>query len=355
MPPRRRSAPGPQIKWERLPLARELPEARAWLEQAAAGLAGGTVGAYSRAVERFLAYCRQRRITPRQATTDHLLAYLRELEAAGLGRAARAQRLTAVRLFYAFVVERGLRPDNPVAGGIGLPPPGGAATADGTGAAEDGPALPWVPEEAAWLRVLAAAGEADGRTRLMLALAYEGALGREELCALRVSDVDPDRRTVRVAAAARQARAESLAVTTAPPGHAAGGARVIPLSPLVAERCAAYLREERRNGGALFVSASPRNRAEPLAGWTWSKVVRALARRAGTEGFTTRTPRHLRLTDLARAGASAAAIARFAGQRRPGQAQRYLRLARERPDPQGAAVTGRRTEQLAAVLFRRRR
>ncbi|MDQ3700231.1 MAG: hypothetical protein M3442_04830, partial [Chloroflexota bacterium] len=70
-------APQKGIRWERLPLARELPPAREWLERAAAGLAPGTVDAYSRDVERYLAYCaycRQRRLSPQRATTEHIAA-----------------------------------------------------------------------------------------------------------------------------------------------------------------------------------------------------------------------------------------------------------------------------------------
>jgi integrase len=108
-------------------------------------------------------------------------------------------------------------------------------------------------------------------------------------------------------------------------------------------------------GAALFVSESPRNRSQPITIWTWSKVAQAIARRAGVERFTTHTPRHLRLTDLARAGRGAGEIARFAGHSRASLALRYLRLARERPDPAGRDVERRRAEQLARVLFRERR
>ena len=42
--------------------------------------------------------------------------------------------------------------------------------------------LPWIPGEAEWLPI---------RNRLMLALAYDSALRREELGALRTDDLDP--------------------------------------------------------------------------------------------------------------------------------------------------------------------
>ena len=321
----------PEIRWERLPLAAALPPARDWLLlEADSDLSATTVAAYSRAVEGFLAYCRDRRIDPRAATIAHIAAYLRELGRVGLRSATQRQRLAALRLFYAYVVERGERPDNPAAG---LVDAGGAPL---LGAAPPGERSPWVPDEGAWLGLLTAASAERARTRVMLALAYDAALRREELCRLRVADLDPERAVLWVGA----------------PGRAG---RAVPLSPSVAARCAAYLRQRGEYGagdGALFLSESRRNRAQPLTVWTWSKVVLALARRAGVARFTTHTPRHLRLTDLARTGWDAAAIARFAGHRGPGPARQYLRLAEAHPAPPAADLAHRRAEQLADLLPR---
>ncbi len=316
----------PRIHWERLPLAQELPHARDWLlREAEAGLSAATIDAYSRAVESYLAYCRGRRIDPRAATAAHVAAHLGELGGRGLRGAAQRQRLTAIRLFYTFVVEQGGRHDNPV-NGVSLL---------GTVQAPAGP-LPWVPDEGAWLDVLLAARAERARTRLMLALAYDAALRREELCRLHLTDLDPGGRTLRVPALGR-------------------ASRVVPLGAEVAARCAAYLRERHEtdpDSGALFLSESPRNRAQPLAIWTWSKVAQDIARRAGVERFTTHTPRHLRLTDLARAGWDAVALARFAGHSHPSLARRYTQLAEAQPTPDISELARRRAAQLADLLSR---
>jgi integrase/recombinase XerD len=47
------------------------------------------------------------------------------------------------------------------------------------------PRPPWIPGEAQWLDVLAVFRAESIRNRLMLALAYDAALRREELCSLR--------------------------------------------------------------------------------------------------------------------------------------------------------------------------
>jgi len=45
--------------------------------------------------------------------------------------------------------------------------------------------LPWIPAEAEWLRILEVFRGEPARNRVMLALAYDAALRREELCSLR--------------------------------------------------------------------------------------------------------------------------------------------------------------------------
>jgi len=51
--------------------------------------------------------------------------------------------------------------------------------------------LPWIPAEAEWLRILEVFRGESVRNRVMLALAYDSALRREELRSLRTDDLDP--------------------------------------------------------------------------------------------------------------------------------------------------------------------
>lgn len=123
----------------------------------------------------------------------------------------------------------------------------------------------------------------------MLALTYDAALRREELCSLRTDDLDPAHRMVRVRAETTKNRLERVVPYSVPTGAL--------LDDHLAHRATIS-----RARGPLFPSESRRNHAQPLSLWTWSKVVRRLALSAGVERFYTHTTRHLCLTDLARRG-----------------------------------------------------
>jgi integrase len=162
--------------------------------------------------------------------------------------------------------------------------------------------LPWIPSERQWLQILDVARREPVRNRVMLALAYDAALRREELCSLRTDDVDPAHRMLRVRAETTKNRLE----------------RVVPYSASTGVLLSGYLAHRAtvsRARGALFLSESRRNHAQPLSLWTWSKVVRRIAVQAGVQRFSTHTTRHLCLTDLARMGWELHAIATFAGHR----------------------------------------
>jgi integrase len=174
--------------------------------------------------------------------------------------------------------------------------------------------LPWIPSDEQWRAVLDVAKSEPLRNRVMLALAYDAALRREELCSLRTDDLDPAYRTLRVRAETTKGRRE----------------RVVPYSAATGALLRSYLEERRQLSsarGPLFLSTSRRNRAQPLTLWTWSKVVRRLGSRAEVAQFSTHTLRHLCLTDLARAGWELHAIATFAGHRSLATTLQYIHLS----------------------------
>jgi len=152
------------------------------------------------------------------------------------------------------------------------------------------------------------------RNRVMLAMAYDAALRREELCSLESGDIDPAHRLLRIRAETTKNRL----------------GRVVPYSEPTGELFAEYLQHRRElcsNRGLLFISESRRNRSEPITIWTWSKVIRGIAERSGLQRFTTHTTRHLCLTDLARAGWDIHEIASFAGHRNPQTTLLYIHLS----------------------------
>lgn len=317
------------VRWERYPLLAQQPHARIWLAiQADLGLARNTIEAYGRALEDYLRFSTRSAVGLETASRAHVAAYVRDLATrpkprtpkvgalsseAGLANATLQQRLTAIRLYYDHLVEEGLRPDNPVGRGRYTPGKGFGGQRD-RGLLPRYRKLPWIPTDAQWRAVLEVARQEPIRNRVMLALTYDAALRREELCALEVADIDPAHRLLRIRAETTKNRQE----------------RIVPYSEATGELYAAYLRHRRelsRERGPLFLSESRRNRGQPVSIWTWSKVVQRLAERADVSQFTTHAPRHLCLTDLARTGWDIHEIARFAGHRSTQTTLQYIHLS----------------------------
>ena len=316
-----------EVRWERYPKVAQERHARSWLAMLAnLGRADNTIDAYDRALDDFLAFSARTGVEPTVAGREHLAGYVRDLlvrpnprganvraldSASGLANATLQQRLTAVRLYYDYLMEGGLRVDNPVGRGrytSGLAVPGDR------GLVPRYHKLPWIPTDEQWRAVLEAAREEPFRNRVMLALAYDAGPRREELCSLETGDIDPAQRLIRVRAETTKGRRE----------------RVVPYSEATGLLYAAYLQRRRelsRARGPLFLSESRRNRAQPISLWTWSKVVAGIAARADLPRFSTHTPRHLCLTDLARAGWGVHEIALFAGHRNPQTTMLYIHLS----------------------------
>jgi integrase/recombinase XerD len=313
----------------RWPVLTTCSEATNWLEiQTNLGLAPRTIEAYARGLADYFGVCCRDGVDPLAAQRAEIARYVRDLtqrsshrgpnvvtldSGVGLANATLQQRLVAVRLFYDYLIEEGLRETNPV--GRGRYTPGKAFG----GQRERGlvprfTKLPWIPSEEQWHAILVASQVEPLRNRLMLAVAYDAGLRREELCLLRTDDLEPAHRTLRVRAETTKGRRE----------------RIVPYSAATGVLLRAYLDERRKLStarGPLFLSASHRNRAAPITLWTWSKVVRAVALRAKVPRFSTHTLRHLCLTDLARAGWDLHAIATFAGHRSAATTLQYIHLS----------------------------
>ena len=318
-----------EIRWDRFPRVQGTAEGKQWLEiQHMLGLAANTVEAYGRGLEDFLRWCESAHVDAVETGRAELASYVGDLRCrpgprgkgvvaldsgVGLSNATMQQRLTAVRLFFDFLIEEGRRDSNPVGRGRYTAGKGFGGKGE-RGLLPRRKRLPWIPSDEEWRHLLDQARGEGIRNRCMLALAYDAALRREELCCLESGDLEPAHRLVRVRAETSKSRQD----------------RVVPYSETTGVLLAAYLahrRELSRNRGPLFLSESRRNRTEPITLWTWSKVVRRIADAAELPRFSTHTLRHLCLTDLARAGWDLHEIARFAGHRNLSVTQQYVHLS----------------------------
>ena len=309
------------------PLLQQTPTALAWIDfLKALGRAPLTLDAYARALERFLAFCRHRGDDPAQVGLDTVVEYLQAMRQRGLAQATMCQGLCVVRLWFEHLVCCGHRQTNPIPKGtyrsgayaghhhLVSPFAGGSA-----GLLPRPNQFPWIPSDAEWLRFLKAASSRSVRDRLMLALAYGGALRRQELIGLAVSDIDPAHRLI----------------TVRPDLAKRGRGRVVCYHRQTSTLLGQYLARRRalsKSSGPLFLSESNRNRGRPLSKWTWNDIIKAIATRAALPQFTPHTLRHLRLTHLAIKGLSLQEIATYAGHRSLESTMVYLHLSGQHID-----------------------
>lgn len=317
------------IDWRRYPDVKECNWARDWLLlQKNVGLADATIDAYGRALQDYLSFCGRECIQPLTAKRDHVATYVNYLMTVprnsnspdewieptiGLANATIQQRLTVIRLAYDYLVEEGFRQSNPVGRGHFIAGRHINSKSD-RGLVPRIHKLPWIPTETQWLAILEAACVERIRNRMMLALAYDAGLRREELCLLHTDDFDPAHRTIRIRAETTKGKRERMVVYSNTTG-------------VLLQAYLSHRRTLSRSRGQLFLSESPRNLGSPITKWTWSKVVRTIALRAEVPQFSTHSLRHLCLTDLARAGWDLHAIASFAGHRSIATTLQYIHLS----------------------------
>src|SRR5690348_4460774 len=123
----------PELRWGRYPRVTGYALARKWLGiEANLGLAPNTIDAYGRALEDYLAFTAAAPVEISDANREHIAAYVHHLASrrnpkprnvviidsgVGLANATLQQRLTAIRLFYDYLIEEGYRVSNPVGRG----------------------------------------------------------------------------------------------------------------------------------------------------------------------------------------------------------------------------------------------
>src|SRR6516225_5135531 len=157
------------VQWQHYPHVAANGPAHAWLVlESNLGLAANTLDAYGRALEEYISFSAEKETEVINAGRDHIAAYVRYLTSrpsrrgpkvvaidsgAGLANATLQQRITAVRLFYDYVMEEGLRSNNPVGRGRYTPGKGFAGCRD-RGLIPRFTKLPWIPNDHQWQAVL---------------------------------------------------------------------------------------------------------------------------------------------------------------------------------------------------------
>jgi site-specific recombinase XerD len=220
------------------------------------------VQAYGQAVEDHLRFCAVVGADPLTVRVDVVAGWIGDMHqrpnprtdrlvhldsGCGLSNATIQHRVVAVCSFYEFLVEDGLRERNPVRRGQsdrrGRRPKQGLVRR-----VEQ---APWIPNEWDWQRILQAARVEPLRNRLMVAVAYDGALRREELVQLAVDDFEPAQFLIHLRAETTKSKR----------------AREVCFGQATSMLFLAYLGERRqlvgRAGGRLLRSASRRNLGDP--------------------------------------------------------------------------------------------
>jgi site-specific recombinase XerD len=152
---------------------------------------------------------------------------------------------------------------------------------------------------------------AERQARLIVLVLYGCGLRTAELCALRVQDVDRERRELFVRAGKGDRQ------------------RVVPIPEAVMTALAAHLLDRGGARGALLRTAV---RQRPLATKDVCRVVEAAAARAGLAArVTPRTLRHSFATHLMDRGVDLAVIASLLGHRSPTETGVYLHVLPGRP------------------------
>ena len=202
------------VPWELFPHIRALPSAHEWLQlQANRQLSPRTVEAYGRSLEDLLHYGARQEppLDVEAATKADLGGYVQDLvtrpnphgsqilhlhSGRGLSDQTIQLRLTAARLYYDHLIETGKRARNPVGRGkytrrngftVVLHP----LSSDERPLMRRKPARPpWLPNDEQFTQLLTALAPESLRNQALFLLMYDGALRREELVLLEMTDID---------------------------------------------------------------------------------------------------------------------------------------------------------------------
>lgn len=174
------------------------------------GRAPATLDAYGRGLAHYLLHCEASGLEAESITFEQVTLYIRRLlpgQENAVANSTLHQRLTAIRLWYDHLVFQGRCAQNPVPRGqhgrlCQIPGHSGFMR----GLVPRLIKLPDIPSDEQWRYFLSIAARSSIRDRLMLSLAYCGALRRAELVGLRIEDLDLAHRLISVRAETTKGR-----------------------------------------------------------------------------------------------------------------------------------------------------
>jgi integrase/recombinase XerD len=221
------------------------------------------------------------------------------------------RRLSTLRSFYRWCIRLRYRKDpiNPVREGI---------RGQERGLVPVPTSIPWIPDERQWKAILKhVLSKFSVRDQVIVLLAHDGALRREEIVHLRVDDIDWQAHLISI-------RAE---ITK---NHMPG---IVVLSHPTWARLKEYIEEERAVlarcydvdwNGPIFLSDSHRNPGRPITKWTVKDIFDRLRDALHLPQLTPHKMRHLMLTELKKSGMDLLEVSRYGRHRRIESTEVYL-------------------------------
>jgi len=221
------------------------------------------------------------------------------------------RRISALRCFYRWSIRLRHRRDslNPVREGIrgrerGLVP---VPTS-----------VPWIPDERQWRAILKhVLTNCSLRDQIIVLLAHDGALRREEIVRLRVDDIDWQMHTVAIRTEITKNKLPGTVVLSHPTWF----------------RLKEYLEGDRAAlitcyggdwNGPILLSDSQRNPGQPITKWTVKDLFDHLREELHLPQLTPHKMRHLMLTELKKSGMELLDVSRYGRHRKLSSTEIYL-------------------------------
>src|SRR6266571_1549669 len=178
--------------------------------------------------------------------------------------------------------------------------------------------VPWIPDERQWKAILKyVLTNCSLRDQVIVLLAHDGALRREEIVRLRVDDIDWQTHTVAIRAEITKNKLPGTIVLAHPTWL----------------RLKEYLEGDRVAlikcyggdwNGPIFLSDSQRNPGQPITKWTVKDLFDRLREELHLPQLTPHKRRHLMLTELKKSGMELLDVSRYGRHRKLSSTEMYL-------------------------------